>query len=169
VTAESNALPGRDRATLDQIAAARDEDTIQRALDAARQRLEMDAAYVSVVDSTRQLITELAGDGNAVGLGPGTEVPIEKTYCARMLNGELPNVVPDTAAEPAVRDLEPTKRIGAYVGMPVRLADGRLHGTLCCASTRPRHELGDAELAFMRVLAEMVAARIDRAHGSQGA
>ena len=168
MTTRSNALPARDRATLDQIAAARDEDTIQRALDAARKRLEMDAAYVSVLDSTRQLITGLAGDGEAVGLRPGGEVPIEKTYCARMLNGELPSVVPDTAAEPAVRDLELTKQIGAYVGMPVRLADGRLHGTLCCASSRPRHELGDAELAFMRVLAEMVAARIDRAHNPEG-
>lgn len=169
MTTEPHPLPGRDRETLDQIAAARDEDTIERALDAARLRLGMDAAYVSVVDSKRQLITDLAGDGEALGFCAGTELPVEKTYCARMLNGELPNVVPDTSAEPAVRELEATANVGAYVGVPVRLADGSVHGTLCCASAAPRRELGDAELAFMRVLAGMVATRIDRTHGPRPA
>jgi GAF domain-containing protein len=58
------------------------------------------------------------------------------------------------------------RNIGAYIGVPVQLADGRVHGTLCCASNDPRPALGEAELRFMYVLADIVAARVERAHGS---
>jgi GAF domain-containing protein len=81
-----------------------------------------------------------------------------------MLSGQLPNVIRDTSKEPAVRDLGATARVGSYVGVAITLADGSVHGTLCCVSTEPREQLGDEELAFMRVLADMVANRIDRLH-----
>lgn len=157
-------LPDRDRETLERIAAARDADTIDRALTAARERLQMDAAYVSHIDSKRQRIDELSGDGSALGLSCGAEAPLEETYCARMLRGELPSVVPDTGTEPAVRGLQATERVGAYVGVAITLSDGSVHGTLCCVSSEPREQLGEEELTFMRVLAGMVADRIDRSH-----
>jgi GAF domain-containing protein len=48
----------------------------------------------------------------------------------------------------------------------VQLSDGRVHGSLCCASNEPRPGLGEPELRFMQVLAGIVAARIERAQGS---
>ena len=51
-----------------------------------------------------------------------------------MLHGEVSRVIPDTRAEPVVQDLAATREIGAYIGIPVTLSDGRVHGTLCCAS-----------------------------------
>ena len=92
-------------------------------------------------------------------------IPVEQTYCLRMLNGEVPNLIPDTRAEPAVRDLEATARVGAYLGVPVKLSDGRVHGTLCGVSEQPRSELGSEQLRFMHVLADIVAARVERAQG----
>lgn len=159
-------LPGRDRETLERIAAAQDADTIDRALTAARERLQMDAAYVSHIDSERQRIDELSGDGSAMGISSGLEIPLEATYCTMMLRGELPSLIRDTGDEPAVSDLAATERIGSYVGVAIKLADGRVHGTLCCASSEPREQLGHEELTFMRVLAGMVANRIDRSHGA---
>ncbi len=160
-------LPDRDRETLERIATAREADTIDRALTAARERLRMDAAYVTHVNSERQLIDEVSGDSSAMGFGSGTEVPTEDTYCSRMLSGALPNVVPDTSKEPAVRGLGATSLVGSYVGVAITLADGSVHGTLCAASSEPREQLGDEELAFMRVLAGMVANRIDRSHADR--
>ncbi|MCA1682797.1 MAG: GAF domain-containing protein [Actinobacteria bacterium] len=157
-------LPERDREALERIAAAQEADTIDRALTAARERLQMDAAYVTSIDSETQVVNEVAGDSAAMGFGPGTVARTEDSYCSRMLSGALPNVVPDTSREPAVRDLGATSLIGSYVGVAITLADGSLHGTLCCASSEPRDHLGDEELAFMRVLAGMVANRIDRSH-----
>lgn len=148
---------------LDQIAAAREADTIDLALVAARERLGMDAAYVSTIDAVRQRIDDLVGNPTGLGFEAGSEIPIEDTYCSRMLRGELPNFVPDTSVEPAVKGLAPTERLGSYVGVPVVLSDGTVHGSLCCASREPKEDLGEAEVAFMRVLAGMVAARIERA------
>jgi GAF domain-containing protein len=92
-------------------------------------------------------------------------ISLEQTYCARMLAGEMPNVVPDTRREPAVRDLAVTRVVGSYVGVPVKLSDGRLHGTLCCASSTARADLGSEELRFMHVLANIVAARVEQVRG----
>lgn len=152
----------RDRETIALIVAADQQSTIDSALDAARDRLGMDAAYVTTVTPEKQLIDVISGDPSALGLKPGSEVPIESTYCHRMLTGVLPNVVPDTSREPAVRDLSSTSRIGAYIGVPIELSDGRIHGTLCASSTSPRMDLGDDEVRFMRVLARIVSNRIER-------
>jgi GAF domain-containing protein len=58
------------------------------------------------------------------------------------------------------------RNIGSYIGVSVTLSDGRVHGSLCCASNEPRSDLGEPELRFMRVLAEIVGARMDRVEGS---
>ena len=150
---------------LRQLEAAHEQYAVEQALSAAREQLSMDAAYVSTIDSERQTIDDVVGDVGALGLEPGRWVPLEQSYCARMLGGEMPNVVPDTSREPAVRELAVTSEIGSYIGVPVTLSDGRLHGTLCCASERPHAELGGKELDFMKVLAEIVAARVERAQG----
>lgn len=159
---DPQSLPERDREALERIATAREAESIERALEAARERLRMDAAYVTTIGPSSQEIGELAGDASALGFSTGTELPLEETYCTRMLVGELPNVVPDTSAVPAVRGLDLTARIRAYVGVPITLSDGAVHGTLCCASGEPRTELGDEELTFMHVLADIVATQIDR-------
>ena len=149
-------------AALDRIAAAREDEAVRSALEAARERLGMEAAYVTRIDDEAQHVEEVAGDGSSVAFPPGTRIPIEMTYCRRMLAGELPNVIPDTSAEPRVSDLPATRRIGAYVGVPVELADGRVHGTLCAVSPNPKLDLGEDDLRFMRVLAKIVAELIDR-------
>jgi GAF domain-containing protein len=149
-----------------QIRHARESDLIERALSAARERLGMDAAYIARVDSREQTIEAMVGETNAEALVECAVIPVEQTYCARMLKGEIPNIVADTAAEPALRQVTVIRNIGAYIGVPVTLSDGRVHGSLCCASNEPRSDLGEPELRFMRVLAEIVGARMDRVEGS---
>ena len=156
-------LSSEDLEALERIAAAREQDTIERALAAARERLGMDVAYVTAFGSDTRRVLEVSGDSSALGITAGSESATEDTYCMRMVRGEIPNLVPDTSAEPAVRDLPATERVRAYVGVPIVLADGSLHGTLCSASSEPRDNLGDEELAFLRVLADIVARRIEGA------
>jgi GAF domain-containing protein len=149
-----------------QIMRAREGDIIERALTAAREELGMDAAYIATVDARKQTIEAMVGTTNAAALVEGAVIPVEQTYCARMLMGEIPNIVPDTSAEPALRNMTVIRNIGSYIGVPVTLSDGRVHGSLCCASNDPRVGLGEPELRFMGVLAEIVAARIERVQGS---
>jgi GAF domain-containing protein len=145
---------------------AREADIIERALGAAREQLSMDAAYIATVDSRKQTIEAMVGTTNADALVPGAVIPVEQTYCARMLKGEIPNVVPDVSAEPALRKVTVIRNIGSYIGVPVQLSNGYVHGSLCCASNEPSPDLGEPELRFMHVLADIVAAQIERAQGS---
>jgi GAF domain-containing protein len=149
-----------------QISAARENDVIERALTAAREQLGMDAAYIATVDASEQTIEAMSGRTKSDVLVAGAVLPVDQTYCARMLKGEIPNIVPDVSAEPALRNVTAIRNIGAYIGVPVQLSDGRMHGSLCCASNEPRPGLGEPELRFMHVIAGIVAARLERAHGS---
>jgi GAF domain-containing protein len=161
---EAGAIP-EDIDALRRIEAAQESDVVEQALTAARQRLGMDAAYVTTMDDRAQTIDAVVGKAEFEAL-TGAVVPLEQTYCARMLKGEIANVVPDTRAEPALREVSANQYIGAYVGVPVRLSDGRLHGTLCCVSSEPYDALGDEELRFMDVLARIVASRVEQAQGN---
>jgi EAL domain-containing protein (putative c-di-GMP-specific phosphodiesterase class I) len=139
-------------------------DAIERMLSLARAALDMDVAFVSAFTDGEAIVE--AADGNAEGFGiePGTRVPLVETYCQRMLKGRLPSVVRDAMHDPRTADLPITRdaEIGAYVGVPVRLWDGRLYGTLCCLSHEPEPTLNGRDIRFMHVLAEIVAEQIDR-------
>ncbi len=151
---------------LQDIEAAQETEVVEQALTAARERLGMDAAYLTTVGPERQRLDALVGDAGVIGAQAGASIPVEKTYCARMLRGEIPRLIPDTHAEPGVSDLGATRLIGAYIGVPVKLPDGRVHGTLCCASRTSRTDLGPGEVAFMDVLAGMIATRLQEAEGN---
>jgi len=165
MSVEAHAIAPEYVEALRQIEAAQENYAVDQALAAARKRLSMDAAYLTTMTPREQTIDAVAGDICALGLAPGATVPIEQTYCVRMLSGEIPNVVPDTRLEPAIRDLAATRVVGAYIGVPVKLSDGRVHGTLCCASQERRAELGAKELKFMQVLAGILATRVEQAQG----
>jgi len=145
------------------IEAAQEHDVVERALAAARDRLGMDASYVTTIDPRDQTIHAIVGEPDIVNTYTGVVMPVEQTFCQRMLDGEIPNVVPDTRADPAMRELAATREFGAYIGVPVRLSDGRIHGTLCCVSREPKFDIGPEDLRFMQVLAGIIAARVEQA------
>ena len=150
---------------LEKLEAAQESDVVEQALSAAREHLGMDAAYITTIDSRQQTIQAILGDPDMAERYQDSVFPVEQTYCRRMLNGEVPNVVPDTRAEPALQGLVVTREIGAYVGVPVRLSDGEVCGSLCCVSRQPKDGIGADELRFMEVLAGIVATRLEQARG----
>jgi len=150
---------------IDKLEAAQESDVVEQALAAAQQHLNMDASYITTIDARNQTIHAIVGDADTAARYTGTVFPVEQTYCMRMLSGDIPNIVPDTREEPAISGLAVTQEFHAYVGVPVRLSDGRVHGTLCCVSREPRSGLGSEELRFMQTLAGIVATRVEKARG----
>jgi GAF domain-containing protein len=144
---------------------ARETEVLEQALAAAQEHLDMDASYITTIDSRNQTIHAISGDTDTVNRYQGTVFPVEQTYCMRMLSGQIPNAVADTRAEPTISELNVSREFHAYIGVPVRLSDGRVHGTFCCVSKGTRPGLGPDEVRFMQVLADIVAARVDQAHG----
>ena len=138
-------------------------ETVDRILSTARDMLSMDIAYLSEFDEGVQKVRSVEGPAESFGLTPGTEIPLADSYCVRMVRGEIPCAISDARSAPLVRELDVTwsAGIGAYVGVPVVLSDGVAYGTLCCADHGAK-PLGDREVHFMQLLAELIAQAVER-------
>src|SRR5947209_10839325 len=132
------------------------------ALKVALKDTGMDVAVLGDVCDGREVARYLAGDGGSFGLTPGASMPIEDTYCHRLLTGRVSNVVPDAQANEQVRDLEITRaaRIRAYIGVPLTGLDARLY-VLCCLAHEQRPRLGERDVLFLRDLGNAVLANLE--------
>lgn len=138
-------------------------EAIDRILSLARAALDMDVALVGRFDGDF-IVQAVQGEHEWFDLEAGMRIPAEQTYCRRMVQGELPHLVRDAADDERTADLPVTRAagIGAYVGVPIRLWDGTLYGTLCCLSRAAEPSLNERDVRFMRVLAEILADQLDR-------
>ena len=149
---------------LDGLQAAALVPSVPGMLRAVRELLGMDVAYVTEHTPSEQVLLELEGDGSTFGVEAGTRLPLEATYCQRILAGDLPALLPDVPAHPVAGAMPVTTaaQVGAFVSVPVLLADGTFHGTLCAASHDVRPALADRDLQFLRVLSRLVASELER-------
>ena len=159
----------RDRATsqlntLSEITSERPPEPVRGILQAAREELGMEVAFVSEFDQRRLIFRKLVGDADSFGWKEGESVPLDDTFCRLLLEGRLPNAIPDAKTDGRVRFLQITGKadIGSYVGAPIRFSDGSLYGTLCVLSHSPEPSLGKRDEHFVRVLARLVAEQMER-------
>ena len=101
---------------------------IETALRAAAGATGMQLVFVSAID--RQTFTWRALHGKLDGITAGASLPLEETFCSRLLAG-APAATPDAALDPAYSDvpLRDTLAITSYVGVPLRQG-GVVTGTL---------------------------------------
>ncbi|OMQ14472.1 hypothetical protein A7K94_0216370 [Modestobacter sp. VKM Ac-2676] len=69
------------------------DDWVRRLLDAARERLGMDVAWLSVFTEETQEIRVATGALDAMGVRQGMHASLEGSFCVRVLSGQLPPVV----------------------------------------------------------------------------
>jgi EAL domain-containing protein (putative c-di-GMP-specific phosphodiesterase class I) len=137
--------------------------TLASILQAIRQYLDMDVAFLSEFSNGQRvfrMVDAISAD-SPVAVGAGD--PLETTYCQRLVDGRLPEVLPDASAHPvsAVLPITQALGIGSYIGVPVALSDGRLYGTLCCFRDRPDTTLNERDLGLLQVFANMAAVHIE--------
>lgn len=145
-------------------AASQGGTTIQRALQAVRQHLGMEVAYVSRFEDGLSVFREVDAPGLEALIKPGDTRSLDDVYCRHILAGRLPELIPDTAAEPICQAMPITKLvpIGSHVSVPIRLPDGSPYGMFCCLSPTPNASLNPRDLQVMRAFADMVAHDIGR-------
>lgn len=142
----------------------RPSDVVQRILALAREHLGMDVAFISEFAEGEQVYRQIEGDGRSFGFREGGSIALEGTFCRRLIDGTLSNVVPDARSDGRVKGLDVTRDadIGSYVGVPLRFSDGRLYGTLCCLSHLPDPSLRDRDGEFMKMLACFIVEQLER-------
>ncbi|WP_354698743.1 hypothetical protein DSM112329_04435 [Paraconexibacter sp. AEG42_29] len=138
-------------------------ELIHRAMEAARELTGLKLAYVTQFLDGAQHVQAMDGDNGPFGISLDAAYPLETTICQRMVDGRLPRVMADTHAAEVVDAFNETAGsaiIGAYVGVPIRLPDGRLYGSFCCISHEAHPELTERDTALLRMFARLVGDQI---------
>ncbi len=151
-------------AKLSEVASGRTHATIEKALVVAKEELGMDVAFISEFAEQRMVFRKLVGDAESFGWREEEGVPLDDTFCRLLVEGRLPNVIPDAEIDGRVRFLDVTGEadIGSYVGVPIRFSDGHLYGTLCALSHSPDPSLKERDAQFVGVLARLVGEQLER-------
>ena len=126
-----------------------------------RKQLRMDVVFVSEFIGRERVFRFVEG---SVPHGPqtGDVAPLEQSYCQRVVEGRLPELVADT--QPLIDSGELpllTFKVGTHLSTPVVLPDGRVFGTVCCFSESARPDLQQSALACLRQCARLVARKVE--------
>src|SRR3954469_449380 len=77
------------------------QPSVQGALAAVRELMGVEiACTTSITDAGRQVIEQVDGEGAALGILPAASFDFARTFCSRVLAGELPPLVADVGEDP---------------------------------------------------------------------
>jgi EAL domain-containing protein (putative c-di-GMP-specific phosphodiesterase class I) len=131
-------------------------------LQTARKSLGMSVAFLSRMDGTTQHL-EVVESSIPFVFHDGIELQQENTFCAHVLAGRLPAVMPDMRTSKLAMSLPMARvpRIRSYVTTPVVLSDGSVYGTFCAFGLTTDAALTKRDKSLMDVLASAAATVIE--------
>src|SRR5215210_216890 len=137
---------------------------IEDMLRNVRETLNMYVAFISQFSEDQLVFRVLERDAESFGWREGESFPIDESYCKRVLDGRIPQVVPNVKREDATKDLRVTSEadMGCYCAVPLVLCDGRLYGTLCCVSHESDPWLRERDLGIMERTARWLVEQLQR-------
>ena len=153
-------------AILDQLSVGESSfsDTMSCLVQSVRQRLGMEVAFVSeFIDGRRMFrFVDSGPDVEIIAVGQGG--PLDESYCQRVADGRLPELIRDARRLPAAQVLPVTQElpVGAHVSVPIRLTGGNVFGTFCTFSRQGNDRLDERDLAMVRVFADLAGALISK-------
>lgn len=148
----------------------RDEDidsVISDVLRLLRDRMSMDVVFVSEFVNGQRVMRHLDKASGVISLAAGDAAPLEESWCQRVVDGRLPQFIPDATEEPAASELLPALpfAIGTHISTPIVLSTGDIYGTLCCFSLKPNRESTADDLARLRLTAQLAAHKLEHYRG----
>lgn len=142
----------------------------QSLLRALREQLGMDVAFISEFRGGERIFRFVDTESSSCSVQVDGSDPLEASYCQRVIDGRLPELIRDSSAYSAARELPVTDAlpVGAHLSVPVRLSDGRIYGTLCCYRALPDPTLADTSLELIRSLASFIAIVLESDYNDRG-
>lgn len=136
---------------------------VDNVLKVLREHLKMDVAFVAEFRKSDRIFRHVSAAGRTP-IQQGDSCPLDQGYCQRIVDGRLPQLIPDAQALPAARELPETQAlpIGAHLSVPVRLMNGRVFGTLCCFSYSPIASLNERDLEILHAFGSLLGVQLDR-------
>ena len=136
--------------------------TVHRLLAALRTHLGMDVGYVSEFVDAQSVFRTVDAPGLEAMIKVGDAYSVRDVYCRHVLEGRLPEFIPDTAAEPIAMAMPITQAvpIGTHASVPIRLDSGKIYGMLCCLGFTAKPGFSNDDRGLMRALADVIGTEI---------
>jgi GAF domain-containing protein len=137
---------------------------IEARLELARDAFDVDMAMLTEIVEQREVARCVVGDWPGVAIRDlrGASLPLEDTFCRRLLEGRIPPVITDVRGDERVCDLVMAKAlgVGAWMGVPLRTPDARLY-LLCCLAREARPALSAGDVMRLRGFAVSVGVALE--------
>lgn len=118
----------------------------------------MEVAFISEFSHGQRVFRYVDAEDNFAPIHVGGSDPLEDSYCLRVVDGRLPELIHDARQNAEALSIAATRLlpVGAHISAPIRLHDGEVFGTFCCFSRQPDSTLDERDLAVVRLFAEFV-------------
>jgi len=142
------------------------ERSVGDMLSLIRDTLELEVVFVGEFVEGHRVFRHMSKDEGFLLVDVGDSHPLDVSLCWRIANGRFPSLAHNVRELVATYDLPPLyEGLGGHVGVPVRLSDGRLYGSLCGFSTRACPHLQEQDVKRMEIAATAIARLLAQAEG----
>lgn len=131
---------------------------VPEALRILREHLKMDVVFVSQFRDNRRTFRVVDSNPNKTIIKAGMSDPLEESWCQRVVDGRLPQLVKDAKPHIEAGDVPaPAFEIGTHLSTPIVLKNGNVYGTLCCFSHNVNEGVGSLDLKRLQITARLLA------------
>ena len=133
-------------------------DAVHQLLSVVRTQLGMQMAWLSQFVGDEQVLRFVDAEPGVTPPREGTRAPLGGSFCARVVDGRFPALIPDARAVPeaALLDITHELRIGAYVGVPMLDSSGAVSGMLCAIHETACPSLDERDIAALKLMAQVL-------------
>ncbi|MES2635317.1 MAG: GAF domain-containing protein [Pseudomonadota bacterium] len=143
------------------------DSSISDVLKLLREQLSMDVVFVSEFADGKRYFRHVDQTPGKEVIARGGCDPLEESWCARVVDGRLPEFIADAGVLQKAGELPATPfPIGTHMSTPIHLKNGEVYGTLCCFSFAPSDELKAKDMRTLRYTARLAADRLEEARSA---
>ncbi|NDZ15908.1 hypothetical protein C7T35_33030 [Variovorax sp. WS11] len=133
-----------------------------------RELLGLQVVFVSEFVDGRRVFRHIESQSSVLRIRRGQSAPLEQTICQRILDGRLPNLIQSVTSVREEQGLPANfEGMGTHIGVPVRMADGRVYGMLCGFNVEGESDLDERDVRRLELAASSAARLLARADGRE--
>ena len=136
---------------------------LQQILHSARLSLDMEFAFISEFRDGRRIFRLVENNDDLDNLlQEEASDPLESSYCQRIVDGRLPQIICNARDLDEANQLPATQSIpvGAHLSVPLIMEDGSIFGTFCCFSRKPDYAMTSKDLMTLKGFADLAFAML---------
>ncbi|MDC0535302.1 EAL domain-containing protein [Francisellaceae bacterium] len=134
-------------------------ENLNELLHIIRRYFDMDVAFISRFSGDDLLFDYVDKKNESLPIEENTKSELCQSYCKKIVDGELSELTNDAPHDEIAKNLPATSKlaIGSYIGIPIILPNGKVHGTFCCFKHEIDHHLTKRDVSLVKEFADLSA------------